>query len=321
LYSRSAQTTTSSSDNSLTSYWDLIRAVFIFIRSNSRSLLASAAVGLLLALLVAHFTPLQYRASVMVAAQEGLSSRSNLGSLGDIAGLTGDLAGGLPFQPFERFTQTIANDTAADAVAKQDWVLPTFFPDQWDAHSNSWHPSRGIFSIARTGIGILFGLPQWHPPGAHDLRLKLDSNIGVEKFGRNPAYTISFLWKDPSVAARFLNLLLNTNDAIIQRDAQARLSSMIAYLEQRLKTEAEVNRRNTLNQLLLEQERSLMAAEAHGPYAAKIIDRMSIVPVATKKIEFGLATFLLISTLTFAGFNLKKISHRIGSDPSTSAPE
>lgn len=298
------------SDNSPTSYLDLIRKASDFARNNARALLVSAAVGLLMALLVAHLTPAQYKASVMVAAQESLSPHGNLGDLGDFAGLAGGLTGGTSFQPFERFTQTIANDTAASAVAKQSWVLPTFFPDEWDGKTKSWHPRNGISAIAGSGIRLLLGLPGWHPPGPHDLRRKLDAKIGVEKFGRNPAYTISFLWKDPDVAARFLNLLLKTNDAIVQHDAQSRLGNTISYLEQRLETETEINRKNALNQLLLEQERSLMAAEADGPYAAKIIDQMSIVPVITKKIEFGLATFLLISTLIFLGFSLMRLVRR-----------
>lgn len=289
-----------SSNEDSVSYADIAREALAYIRFNGRIILVSGGLGLLAAFLAAHFTPLKYKASVMVAAQEGLSTNSSLGNLEDLAGLAGS-TGGSSFQPFQRFTQTLTNDTVAHQIIKQPWVLPTLFSTQWDTESKSWHPPPGPFAAVDRGVRYLLGLESWHPPSTNELRYKLEGNVQINKFGRNPVYTISFQWKNPVVAGRVLNLLLETNDSIIQHDARARLASTIAYLQQRLRVEKEISRRNALSQILLEQERSLMAAEANGPYAAKVIDRMSVTVVAIDKAKFGIAVFLLISLLAFCG--------------------
>lgn len=291
------------------SYLDLAREAWIYVRANRRMLLSCAAAGIFAALIVAHFAPMRYQATTMVAAQEGLSKNSSLDSLGDIAGLAGGT--GLPgssFQPFERFTQTLTNNTVAKELLKQPWILPALFPKEWDSDTATWHPPGGILGPSARLLTFAIGLPSWHPPGVQELSDKLSENTKTNKFGRNPAYTISYQSNDPQTAARILMLLLKTNDQIIQHDAQIRLNATTAYLQQRLKTEAEINRRNALNQLLLEQERSLMAAEVNGPYAAKIIDQIAIDPVVTRKIIFGAIAFLVVFAATF--FGLRQLNRK-----------
>jgi hypothetical protein len=286
------------SDIDAVSYRDLALEALSFVRINQRLLLVTAAVSLVAAVVVVHFLPLRYQASVMVAAQEGLSRSSSLGGLEDITGLAGSGAlSSSSFQPLERFTQTLTNTTVAAEVIKKPWVLPTMFPREWDATSKTWHPPAGAGSEFRRIGNFLLGLPSWHPPGAQELSEKLNRYVNVSKFGRYPAYTVSFEWTNSTEATSILNLILKANDQIIQHDAQTRLRNTTAYLQKRLKAESDINRRTTLNQLLLEQERSLMAAEVNGPYAAKIIDRMSVVPTLTRKVIFGAATFFFI----FAG--------------------
>lgn len=281
------------------SYTDLAREALGYIRSNGHVILSSLCAGLLAALIVAHLTPLQYRAAVTVAPQEGLSGRSGLGNLEDLAGITGGMSTS-SFDPLQRFTETLTNNTVASRlILDAPWLLPTIFPSQWAPDTKKWHPPTGIFASVKQGFKTALGLGPWQPPDFSKLQRILERKVAVDKQGRYPIYRISLEWRDPATAAQLLNLVLKTNDSIIQHDAQTRLSSTVSYLQSRLRVESEVSRRNALNQLLLEQERSLMAAEVTGPYAAKIIDRMSTVPVFTGKVTFGLLTFVLTFLATF----------------------
>lgn len=302
------------------SYIDLVHGAAAYLRNNMREIFLSLSIGLLMGLLVAHFTHPDYRAVVTVSAQEGISvSGSGLGNLSDLAGLAssagvgGDSMLSSSFQPFQRFTQTLTNDTVADKLVHQPWVLPAMFPQSWDQGTKSWRPSSWLTSFIYQLGHIVLGTRAWHPPDADDLQDLLDSHINVEKLGRYPAYTISLKWRDPEIARRILTLIMATNDNIIQMDAQTRLSGTVGYLQARLDTEVQVSRRNALNQILVEQERSLMAAESEHPYAAKIIDRMAVSMDIGHKLIFGGLTLVLFSLLSFYGITLAR-RHRFQSN-------
>ena len=283
------------------SYADLAEEVLGYIRANRRLILVSLGVGLLVAFIVVHFTSLQYRASVTVAPQEGLSTKGGLGNLENLAGMAGGMSVS-SFDPLQRFTETLTNNTVASRlISDAPWLLPTIFPSQWAADTKKWHPPAGILASVKRGVRAALGLEPWQPPGFNELQRVLERKVAVDKQGRYPIYRISLEWRDPATAAQLLNLLLKTNDSIIQHDAQTRLSNTVSYLQNRLRVESEVSRRNALNQLLLEQERSLMAAEVTGPYAANIIDRMSTTPVLINKIIFGAIAFALSFLAAYIG--------------------
>jgi hypothetical protein len=288
-------------DEETFSYFNLLSNVGGYIWANLRPILISAAAALVLALTVGHFAPLQYRASVMVAAQEGLSSSGSLGGLQDLASLAGgdETSSGGSFQPFQRFTQTLTNDTVAGNLAREPGILPSLYPNEWDAQSGRWKRPGGIVNLIWQGMRAIVGLKPWYPPDEQDMQRFLERRVTVSKYGRNPAYTISLKWYDPNMAAHLLDLLLTANNTIIQHDAQARLHSTIQYLTHRLDTETQLSRRNALNRILLEQERLMMMAGAEGPYAAKIIDRMTVRPVFTIKIAAALVSFAVFFAMIF----------------------
>lgn len=298
-------------DSDGTSFSDIARNVLVFIRTNARPILISLGFSLIVSLIITHFVPLKYQAAVMVSPQEGLSPTGSLGGLQGLASLASSsgassLGDGVPFQPFLRFTQTITNDSVAQAIMKQPWVMPAMFPEQWDDKTRSWHPKYGPIAAIREAANFVLGLRPWHPPDAQDLQILLDKRVDVQKYGRNPAYTITFMDRDPENAAKMLSLLLSTNDAIIHSDARTRAAHMIDYLQGRLRDESMVNRRNVLDQLMLEQERALMASQAGGDYAAKTIDALTVTPSLIQKlIAFGIS-FPILALACFFGLRISR---------------
>ena len=288
------------------SYLEILGQGWAYLRANSRLLLISTVVATVAGLVAAHVTRLEYRASLIVAPQEGVSTAGSMSGLQDLAGLASGSGGSdaTPFQPFSRFAQTITSNSVADKLAQQPGVLQAVLPKQWDETSRSWHPPSAPLSSVKQGINNLLGLSPWHPPGFSELQDVLDNKVRAVKLGRNPAYTLTFSWRDPNFAARVLTSIVEINNGIIQQDAQARFSRTIEYLKDRLRTETELNRRNALNQILIEQERSLMAAGAHGPYAAKVIDRLDIKSDPSNKFASAAIAFAVAFLMVFGGVKL-----------------
>jgi hypothetical protein len=278
------------------SFAELAKEALVYLRANWRQLLVSLGIGLAAAIAVAHFVRLQYVASVMVSPQEGLARSAGISGLQGLSALAG--AGALgessaPFDPFLRFTQTLTSVSVADRMTKEPWVMATIFKSQWDPATRSWRVPSTVGSSVANAVRSILGLRPWHPPDSKSLQSILESRIDIVKFGRYPAYTISLRDADPMTAQRLLSLTLRTNDGLIHDDAQSRILATINYLERRLAVERELDRRNVLNQLLLEQERSLMATQAGGTYSAKIIDEMSISASARNKVEWSAVSFIV----------------------------
>ena len=69
------------------SYLEILGQGWAYLRANSRLLLISTVVATVAGLVAAHVTRLEYRASLIVAPQEGVSTAGSMSGLQDLAGL------------------------------------------------------------------------------------------------------------------------------------------------------------------------------------------------------------------------------------------
>lgn len=294
------------------SYLELLREIWGRVRKHIRKIAISSGVALVVSLLELHFTPLVYTANVMVAPSETISGSSPVSALSSLSALTGDKLGDTSqsFQPFLQFTQTLSSTTVADALTKRPWVMPSVFAGQWDSEKKHWRTPFGIQKVIKGMFKAVIGGPPRHDPNADDLSRQLNRMIKVEKFGRNPAYTISLSEKEPKLANDLLLAVWETNNEIIQNAAKDRFLTSTEYLKTRLNTETQIDRKSVLNQLLLQQEGGLMAAEAKGAYAAKIIMRPWITVSIANKVKSAIIAFILVFVIVFLAL------YMVGLEPS-----
>lgn len=111
--------------------------------------------------------------------------------------------------------------------------------------------------------------PQPRLPSAAKLSYIIQSRVSLHRRGTGGMKYMTYWHRDPQFAVYFLDRLYQITDHAIRTDAQTYAAERSAYLQEKLKKVSHVSHRAVLNQLLLEQERTLMLSAIDHPFAAQ----------------------------------------------------
>jgi uncharacterized protein involved in exopolysaccharide biosynthesis len=217
---------------------------------------AVTAVFVAIALIYAFASEQRYRAEVLLRPADTKTTPGLAGALGGLGGLA-SLAG-----------ISIGNSNSAEPVAVltsreftaaflEDLnLLPVLFPAKWDATNHRWKTS--LFS---------------GPPDIRDGVRYFDKNIrSVHEDKKTGFVTLSIEWKDPVVAAKWANLLVERVNDRMRSRALAEAELNVAYLKQELASSNLVTLQQSIGRVLETELQKLMLAKATKEYSFKIID-------------------------------------------------
>lgn len=232
--------------------------------------------GIIVALGIAyqHLAQRQYSVSATLAPSDaelnmltGMSGISDLGSLS-----LGHIGLGSTDPKFSALLQQLTSSATAGTFLADDRVKAAIYDTTWDPQSRSFHPPMGITYEIIQAVKTALGGNSWHSPTASDMQRYLSHNIVPKEIGISGLYSVSYSNKDPEFARYFLARALSISDNYLRQRKLARARAYVAYLDQKLKLVGDVDERQAMLKLRLQQENFLMAASVNLPFSADIND-------------------------------------------------
>ncbi|WP_419816368.1 Wzz/FepE/Etk N-terminal domain-containing protein [Glacieibacterium sp.] len=236
---------------------------------------ASAAVYL-------HRADYLYTAKLLVspADQSGSRPGGDLASLGSLVGVN---ISGQASSAFSMYADAATSYPVAERLSRDRRIMHSVFRSQWDEQLRGWHQPTSAFGSLLSLIKGAIGVQQrpWHPPDARDLKLFMESEIGVVEDKRKSAATLVFSDTDPLFAGYFLTQINATADSFLREKALARATSYVTYLERRLGQIQVAEYRQSMAQVLGNYEKTRMMASSNASFAAEPFGGVWVSPVPT----------------------------------------
>jgi uncharacterized protein involved in exopolysaccharide biosynthesis len=225
-----------------------------------RRLLVVASVLVFAALAAAAsfvMTP-RWRAQVVIVPVKGDDMRgvlsSALGQLGGLASLAGLGASGGGNK--EENLQFLSSRGFLRSFIEEENLLPVLFAKKWDATQGRWNVVD----------------PDDVPTIADGVRY-MDTKVrSVQEERRTGIVTLSIVWKDPEVAARWANLMVERANRDLRARAIRDAEASKAYLNAELGKTDVVELRQSVYRLIENQIKTIMLASVRPEYAFRIID-------------------------------------------------
>lgn len=269
-------------DNSAATFTNIIDA---FWQSRIQTAIG-AAVGLLCAIVILLITIPASKTTLLLAPSKPLgdntflpTSPQNIAIIKAIASTTG--AGNADM--FEQFIATYASQEAAKALLTEPQIRAGLTNDR----SHYFAPKQKDWTPAK-------------------LSAYIKRRVTIHRHGITSMKTLQYWHNDPQFAQFFLTKLHAAADTLIRKNHNQQAKQRVEYLQNRLRSTPNIEHKQILNQLLLEQERSLMLSAIDQPFAANIVQTAQ----SHYKAQWPPKT-LLTATLTLIGALIGYLTYRI----------
>jgi len=149
----------------------------------------------------------------------------------------------------------------------------------------------------------IFGASAWQPPDAGTLANILSKKMRVERVAgatildtKNQISTVTLELKDRTLAIAVLGWIIDDADSIAREDQLLNTTDRIDYLSASLRKAPEVFLVDSLQRILLDQERVLMTLKADRRYSVDLID-----PPNADRRPVGLSAIVLVFVSAMLG--------------------
>jgi hypothetical protein len=266
-----------------------------------RLIVAGAAVlGFLYSVYAVHHAGPSYIATMRVSpAASDSSSLGDVGSAGGLlAGLTGS-TGATQVPKFIQFTYALGSLEVAGALDRKYDLLCRIYSSDCNLVTHQWKTRSGIRELVASLTARLSGLPDPNigPRTANDLADYVAARVVVTQLKKtDSALSLTYVDRNPNFAAQFLSQVVKTTNDYVRTQSRETQKRYVEYLSESAAKTTNVEQRQAIDTLLLQEERQLMMTEVDVPYAAKILDGPTVSPVnsALKKIVIYTALGLLL---------------------------
>ena len=278
-----------------------MQGIFALMRTRWRDVALVFAVIAAIGVAYLHLAEKQYTVSATLAPSDaelnmltGVSGMTELGSLS--LGRIG-LGLGSSDPKFSAFLQQLTSSATAEALLADNRVKAAIYDTTWDARSRSFHQPSDFHGMAVQVAKAALGLNPWHPPVAADMQKYLSHNVIPKEIGITELYSVSYTNKDPEFARYFLSRVLAISDNYLKQRKLERAMAYIRYLDRQLQNITDVDQRQAMLRLRLQQENFLMAASVNLPFSADINDP----PVAPSRPTWPNPLIVAVVILFFGG--------------------
>lgn len=256
---------------------------------------AFATAGFLLGIYLVYSQGPTYMATVRVSPASGDSGAGGLAGAGSLlAGLSGE-SSTVQVPKFVQFLYALNSVEVADALNRKYDLLCRVYRGQCDPVTHQWKDREGIREWIVSATSRLSGLPDPNvgPRTATDLAKYIEYSFVVTQLKKTEAVnSISFTNRDPQFAAQFLSLVIKATNDHVRAQSRETQKRYVDYLTASATKTANVEQRQAIDTLLLQEERQLMMTEVDNPYAAQILDGPTVAPV-----NHALKTITIITAL------------------------
>ncbi|WP_394200788.1 Wzz/FepE/Etk N-terminal domain-containing protein [Shewanella waksmanii] len=220
-----------------------------------------------------------YKAEVLLAPNSADSQMQNLaGQLGGIAALTGISMGGGQSDKTAFGLEVLRSRAFADRfIQSRDILVPLMAIESWDASTNTVVIDPTLFDSEAEQWVREVKAPKEAKPSAWEAFKVFSENLTYERNSDSGFVRISYTSQSPYLAQQWLAWLVDDLNLWMKTYDTREIKNNIFYLNQQLKETNIAEMHKIFYQLIEEQTKKLMLAEAQAEYAFKIVDP-AIVP-------------------------------------------
>jgi hypothetical protein len=252
------------------------RSIFTLMRAQWRDIALVFVIVVAAGFAYLHLAERQYTVSATLAPSDaelnmltGVSGMTELGSL-SLGRIGLGLGGGDP--KLSALLQQLTSNATAGALLADDRVKAALYDTSWDPATKIFHAPTGFLAQVKEVAKAALGLDPWHPPTPADMQRYLAHNVVPKEIGITELYSVTYSNKDPEFARYFLARALAISDNYLKQRKLARAMAYVRYLDEKLQTTADVDQRQAMLKLRLQQENFLMAASVNLPFSADVND-------------------------------------------------
>ena len=245
--------------------------VVAVLRQSRRAIILGPVVLLMCAILYLHITDPEYSVTLKVTPTASTTSTLPAGISG-LAGLTGfSIPNSNETVDFELYLQGLQSRETSAAVTENVELLQNLFSDEWSEADNNWSEPSGFLQSVTMAIKAIFGVPNpdWQPPDAARVNELLDEELRIVRDRSGPVVTIMMEHDRPEVAQNLLIVLHESVDSALRQKELDRTGAYVAYLQDQLASISVTEYRQSLQDILAEQEKRRMVASSNLPFAAE----------------------------------------------------
>lgn len=144
-------------------------------------------------------------------------------------------------------------------------LMPILFDKLWDSENNRW----------------LVEPPKKKPTEWNAYRRFLGT-LSINNDKKNGLVTLKILWKDPQIAAKWANSLVERLNTYIRTKTITEAKKSIEYLEHEIEKTGDVKMQDVLYRLVEKQAQTITLAQVKEQFAFDIIDSAVVPEVKTK---------------------------------------
>ena len=273
-----------------------LREIWQVLVNYKRMILLSMFVAALIAAGVSLLMPNIYRAEVLLAPVKNEDVKSGgvaaaLGGLGGLASIAGiSLGSG---GSTEENLAVLQSREFLWKFVQQNKLMPILFEDEWDVAQKKWKED----------------VPEEQPGQMDVARLFSEDVLNVSTDKKSNLITVSIDWTDPVLAATWVDQLVAQLNQHLRLQAIARSENNLKYLNEELARTQVEEMRKTLFDLIAQEQKSAMLANAQREFAFRVLDP-AVVPDKHVKPKRFLIVFITTMLVGFISIFVVLIVNR-----------
>jgi uncharacterized protein involved in exopolysaccharide biosynthesis len=263
-----------------------LREIWRVLVKYKRMILSATFGAAIVAAGISLLMPNIYRAEVLLAPVQNEDTQSGgvtaaLSGLGGLASMAGIALGG--GGGTEENLAVLKSREFLWKFVQEKKLMPILFEDEWDESQKKWKETDLKEQPGQMDVFRLF-----NKAGVLDVVTEKKSNL----------VTVAIEWENPEVAAAWVSQLVTQLNQYLRQEAIARSERNLKYLNEELAHTQFEEMRKTLFNLIGQEQKNAMMANAQREFAFRVIDP-AVIP--DKKIKPKRAIIILLAAV-LAGF-------------------
>jgi LPS O-antigen subunit length determinant protein (WzzB/FepE family) len=271
-----------------------LRELFSVLWAGKKLIVAITAVFAVVSVLYALSLANEYKASAVVSpADSGGSSLGSMAGLGGLASLAGINIGSGESNETQEAMEIMQSWGFMEAfIQTHDLSVPVYAAVGWDKGANSLKLDDDLYDAASQRWLIEDATSdESRPPSSWELYQRFKSRVAVSQDKTSGLINISVEYYSPQVAKQWVDLFISTINEYMRARKLEQVNRNIEYLTIQIEKTAIAEMREVFYQLIEEQTKSKMLAEASPEYAFVTVSR-AMVPEEKSKPKRALVCIL-----------------------------
>ena len=272
-----------------------LRELFSVLWAGKKLIVAITAVFAVVSVLYALSLANEYKASAVVspATSGGSSLGSMAGQLGGLASLAGINIGSGESNETQEAMEIMQSWGFMEAfIQTHDLAVPVYAATGWDKGSNSLKLDDDLYDASSKRWLIEDSdSGENRAPTSWELYESFKSRVAVSQDKKSGLINISVEYYSPQIAKQWVDLFVTTINNYMRGRKLEQVNRNIEYLEVQIEKTAIAEMREVFYQLIEEQTKSKMLAEASPEYAFVTVSR-AMVPEEKSKPKRALVCIL-----------------------------